>query len=120
MTVILAYEQGLVYVKIFAVLIFTGSSMSTLTAKFKGCLYLLTWVQGEPKECTVPLSKDLNSFYNISYKKQFCFTCTEREMGVSFFPGCMSSCLSYNAQKNEESASKSPTTGRAICFEPLS
>ena len=35
-----AYEQGLVYVQIFAVLIFAGSPMSTLTAKFKGCLYL--------------------------------------------------------------------------------
>ena len=33
-------EQGLVYIKIFAVLIFAGSSMSTLTAKFKGCLYI--------------------------------------------------------------------------------
>ena len=32
-------EQGLVCIKIFAVLIFAGSSMSTLTAKFKGCLY---------------------------------------------------------------------------------
>ena len=35
-----ACEQGLVYEKIFAVLIFAGSSMSTLTAKFKGCLYI--------------------------------------------------------------------------------
>ena len=34
-----AYEQGLDYVKILAVLIFAGSPMSTLTAKFKGCLY---------------------------------------------------------------------------------
>ena len=35
-----ACEQGLVYVKIFAVLIFAGSSMSTLTAKFKGYLFI--------------------------------------------------------------------------------
>ena len=35
-----AYEQGLVCIKIFAVLIFAGSPKSTLTAIFKGCLYL--------------------------------------------------------------------------------
>ena len=38
--VVAAYEQGLVYVKIFAVLMFAGSPMSTLTAKFKGFLYI--------------------------------------------------------------------------------